>query len=153
MRKKEQIIMDNFYKKSANMNISLTEYMYYLHSAFPLMEDKDKEHVLVEVLERFPLAYAYALLKLSGRKINIVDYWAEEYKETGYKSFIDDVEADIEMGFGNIELFITYSRLYIPDANSITSELADKIKYSFAERRRENFGTWKKSSINHLTSF
>ncbi len=138
--------MDDFDRAQGNKDTTLTEYMYYLHNAFPLMEDKDKEYVLVEVLGRFPLAYAYALLKLAGNRIDVADTWASEYKETGYKGFIDDVEADLEMGFGDIRPFLTYARLYIANANSITSDLADKIKHSFAERRRENLCVWKKSS-------
>ncbi len=111
-----------------------TKYMALLHDAYPMLDTEEKETVYLDVLSSFPQTIAYAMLKLSSLKLNVTDKFFEEYRDS-YKNWLEDVETDLVIGFGDTGIFLTYAKMYIYGLNEHVSVLTDKIKNVFEQRK------------------
>ena len=115
---------------------NLTEYMYLLHDVYPELYPEDKENAYLYTIVNFPQTIAYAMLKLSSIKLDVTEKFREEYKQS-YKSFLDDIDADLSMGFGDDRIFLTYARMYVYGMNEHIETLMGKIETKFKEMRKE----------------
>lgn len=114
----------------------LTECMYYLHDAYDGMSAEDKENAYLYTLVNFPETIAYAMLKLSSIKIDVAERFREEYKES-YKNWLEDIETDLVVGFGDVKIFLTYAKLYIYGMNAHVDTLKKLIEKKFSEQKEE----------------
>ena len=116
--------------------VERTQYMALLHDAFPLMDTEDKEKAYVDTFMRFPETLAYAMLKMSTDKGKIKDSYWDEYKES-YRDYLEDIETDLVIAFGDVGVFLTYTKLYILNMGKYTDELAEHIVKVFKDRKFE----------------
>ena len=114
----------------------IVEYMGYLHDAYPDMSAEEKENAYLYTLVTFPETIAYAMLKLSSIKIDVAERFREEYKAS-YKSWLEDIEADLFMGFGDDRIFLTYAKLYIYGMNAHVETLMKQIEGKFSKQKEE----------------
>ncbi len=139
----KKIEVFNYYRTMSDINRS--EYMHYLHDIFTIFDVGTREMILKETMELFPETVAFALLSDANDSSNISDMYPEEYSETQLKSFLDNIETDLIVGFGDVELFLTYARLYKNDVLSQKAIIGEKIRKNFIELKRGKF-VWKKNS-------
>ncbi len=123
--------------------LKITDYMFYLHPIYPHLPTDLKEKVVINTLRLFPQIQAYAILKGISNKIGLPERFPDEYKETGYKGFIDDIEAELIIGFGDIDVFLTYAKLYCTGVNDAITSLSDKVHNNFFDLRLEK-NSWVK---------
>ena len=133
-KEKPEILKFNTYL--AQGDIKRDEYCALLHEAFPLMSVEDKERVFVDTFKRFPETLDYAMLKMSTIISNVKEKYWDEYKGT-YRDFLEDVETDLLIAFGDIDIFLTYSRLYVVNMSICAEELSEHILKNFKERHYE----------------
>lgn len=116
----------------------ITEFMYYLHPIYPYLSVGKKEEMVIAALEIFPQLKAYALLKNVSDKLELPEKFSKEYKETNLASFIDDCETNLIMGFGEVETFRTYAKLYCTEWKSLEPKIRDKVSRQMINFRLEN---------------
>ncbi len=126
----------NNYTKSEG-ELKLTDYMFYLHPVYPHLPNAEKEKVVVNTLRLFPQTQAYAVLKGISNRLELPENFPDEYKETGYKGFIDDIETELLIGFGDIDVFLTYAKLYCTGVNDAITSQSDKVRNNFFDLRLE----------------
>lgn len=113
-----------------------TEYACMMHDAFPLLSPEEKENALTDMLSHFPETIAYTMLKLSIKGIDVENFFRDEYRSS-MKDFIEDVETDILIAFGDIELFHTYAKMYLAGMGKTKDILQKKISDRFIELKCE----------------
>ena len=135
IRVKNSVKKYNDYIES-NKEKNLSECMYYLHDAYTDMDTEEKENAYIHTLVNFPETIGYAMLKLSSNKLNVTEKYYQEYKE-GYKEWLENIETDLIVGFGDVGIFLTYARLYILGMNEHVDTLKERIERIFKERKDE----------------
>lgn len=125
----------NKYLKKSDLD-NFDEYCYKMRPAFPLMSPEDKEKALVDTLTIFPETVAYAMLKLSINEMDVQDFFRTEYKSS-LEGFIENIEADILMAFGDVDLFLTYAKMYVIGMNGFTQEIRRKLSDRFLHMKCE----------------
>lgn len=133
---REKRYISKFKEYADSKDKDFTKYMVLLHDAYPNLDTEEKENVYLDVLSSFPQTIAYAMLKLSSLKLNVTENFFEEYRDS-YKSWLEDVETDLLIGFGNTGIFLTYAKMYIFSMNDNVSVLTDKIRTVFEQRKRD----------------
>ncbi len=111
-----------------------TKYVSVLHEAFPYLDAESKEKILIDTLSFFPETIAYAMLKLSIKNIDIEGLFRNEYKSS-MESFMEDIETDLVIAFGDPELFLTYAKLYVLGLNGMSDSLKKKISVRFMQMK------------------
>lgn len=132
---------------AGNGEKNLTEYMYLLHDVYPELSPDDKENAYLYTIVNFPQTIAYAMLKLSSIKLDVAEKFREEYKKS-YKPFLDDIDADLSVGFGDDKIFLTYARMYVYGMNEHIETLMGRIEKKFKEMREEREETERQEWIH-----
>ncbi len=131
------IIRLNRYLENSDTN-DFDKYCSLMHPAFPLMSPEMKEKALIDTLSLYPETVAYAMLRLSIRDIDVKDFFKTEYRSS-LEGFIEDTETGILIAFGDVELFLTYARMYIIGMNGFTEKLKKRLldRFSLMKCERE----------------
>jgi len=114
-----------------NSGFSLAEYMYVLHDVYPIMDSSQKEDAYLFTLINYQETIAYAMLKLSSLKLDVTKRFREEYKSS-YKQWLENIETDLYIGFGDDKIFLTYAKLYIYGMNTHVDKLIKQIENKFS---------------------
>lgn len=140
IREKRYIRKFKEYADSKDRNLS--NYMALLHDAYPYLDANEKERVYLDVLSSFPQTIAYAMLKLSSLKLSVNDNFFEEYRDS-YKNWLEDIETELIIGFGNTGILLTYAKMYILSMTDNVSILTEKIRTVFEQRKHDReVATW-----------
>lgn len=115
---------------------SLSEFMYHLHNAYKSLDAEEKERAYLYTLNTFPETMGYAMLKLSSVKLNVFERFEAEYRDS-YKKWLEDIETDLCVGFGDDKVFLTYAKLYICGMTDCVDALSKKIEDTFKKRKEE----------------
>lgn len=112
--------------------IELDHYMYLIHDGFSLLASEQKEQIYVDVISRFPETIGYAMLKGATIKGNFKNRFYNEYAHS-YMEWMENIETSLIMGIGeeNLEIFVTYVKLYVDGTSLSIDELTKIIDEKF----------------------